>query len=312
MLCFPLDNTEYEAEGLGLEHVTRSRGVFAADDNLRVSAGGGMNVTISPGICFLKMGEYWGVTALQKAALSLPIQTADGTLTRKDAIVARIDKVANLAEIVVKPGTPASSPELPAIVRDDDYDEIYLASVTVGAGVVEITNAAISDLRLDETVCGLMVDTAAKIPTQALADQWAAFWAYITADAQAEGEAAKKLYAALYEEMKDLIADAPAAKLQLEIDTARGLIDKLTAAVEAGEIHANTAGTADFALSAKAGKVGALLGAADGQDLQAVLADFVRNIEAGKVVTAVMTPSGEAYTAADGTAYTATQKIKFL
>ena len=50
MLCFPLDNTEYEAEGLGLEHVTRSRGVFAADDNLRVSAGGGMNVTISPGI----------------------------------------------------------------------------------------------------------------------------------------------------------------------------------------------------------------------------------------------------------------------
>ena len=181
-----------------------------------------------PGICFLKMGEYWGVTALQKTALSLPIQTADGTLTRKDAVVARIDKVANLAEIVVKPGTPASSPELPAIVRDDDYDEIYLASVTVGAGVVEITNATISDLRLDETVCGLMVDTAAKIPTQALAEQWAAFWAYITADAQAEGEAAKRLYAALYEEMKDLIAEAPAAKLQLEIDDLQKQIDIMT------------------------------------------------------------------------------------
>lgn len=231
MLCFPLDNTEYEAEGLGLEHVTRSRGVFAADDNLRVSAGGGMNVTISPGICFLKMGKFWGVTALQKTALSLPIQTADGALTRKDAVVARIDKVANLAEIVVKTGTPASSPELPAIVRDDDYDEIYLASVTVGAGVVEITTAAISDLRLDETVCGLMVDTAAKIPTQALADQWAAFWAYITADAQAEGEAAKKLYAALYEEMKDLIADAPAAKLQsqcTELDERLSLLEKMS------------------------------------------------------------------------------------
>lgn len=113
-------------------------------------------------------------------------------------------------------------------MRDDDYDEIYLASVTVGAGVVEITNAAISDLRLDETVCGLMVDTAAKIPTQALAEQWAAFWAYITADAQAEGEAAKKLYAALYEEMKDLIADAPAAKLQLEIDDLQKQIDIMT------------------------------------------------------------------------------------
>lgn len=182
MLCFPLDNTEYEAEGLGLEHVTRSRGVFAADDNLRVSAGGGMNVTISPGICFLKMGKYWGVTALQKSALSLPIQTADGTLTRKDAVVARIDKVANLAEIVVKPGTPASSPELPAIVRDDDYDEIFLAAVTVGPGVIEITNAVIQDLRMDESVCGLMIDSSAKLPTDAYNAQLTALLAQIEAE----------------------------------------------------------------------------------------------------------------------------------
>ena len=34
MLCYPLDNTEYEAEGLGLEHVTRTRGVYSADGNL--------------------------------------------------------------------------------------------------------------------------------------------------------------------------------------------------------------------------------------------------------------------------------------
>lgn len=134
-----------------------------------------MNVTVSPGVCFLKMGPYWGVTCLQKDSLSLPIQTADGTLSRKDAVVARIDKVANIAEIVVKAGTPASSPALPAIVRDNDYDEIYLASVTVGAGVVEITADAISDLRLDESVCGLMSDIAAKIPTDVYDAQIEAF-----------------------------------------------------------------------------------------------------------------------------------------
>ena len=175
MLCYPLDNTGYEAEGLGLEHVTRTRGVYSADGNLSVSTGGGMNVSVSPGVCFLKMGPYWGVTCLQKDTLSLPIQTADGTLSRKDAVVARIDKVANIAEIVVKAGTPASSPALPSIVRDNDYDEIYLASVTVGAGVVEITADAISDLRLDESVCGLMADTAAKIPTDVYDTQIKAF-----------------------------------------------------------------------------------------------------------------------------------------
>lgn len=175
MLCYPLDNTGYEAEGLGLEHVTRTRGVYSADGNLSVSTGGGMNITVSPGVCFLKMGPYWGVTCLQKDSLSLPIQTADGTLSRKDAVVARIDKVANIAEIVVKAGTPASSPALPSIVRDNDYDEIYLASVTVGAGVVEITADAISDLRLDESVCGLMADTAAKIPTDVYDAQIKAF-----------------------------------------------------------------------------------------------------------------------------------------
>ena len=155
--------------------MTRTRGVYSADGNLSVSTGGGMNVTVSPGVCFLKMGPYWGVTCLQKDSLSLPIQTADGTLSRKDAVVARIDKVANIAEIVVKAGTPASSPALPAIVRDNDYDEIYLASVTVGAGVVEITADAISDLRLDESVCGLMSDIAAKIPTDVYDAQIEAF-----------------------------------------------------------------------------------------------------------------------------------------
>lgn len=182
MLCYPLDNTGYEAEGLGLEHVTRTRGVYSADGNLSVSTGGGMNVTVSPGVCFLKMGPYWGVTCLQKDSLSLPIQTADGTLSRKDAVVARIDKVANIAEIVVKAGTPASSPSLPAIVRDNDYDEIYLASVTVGAGVVEITADAISDLRLDESVCGLMADTAAKIPTDVYDAQIKAFLKRVEAE----------------------------------------------------------------------------------------------------------------------------------
>ena len=182
MLSYPLDNTTYEAEGLGLEHVSRSRGVLTFDDNLRVSAGGGMSVTVSPGVCLLKMSKYWAVTCLQKEALKLPIQTADGTLPRKDVVVARIDKIANITEIVVKAGTPASAPALPEIVRDSHYDEIFLAAVTVGPGVIEITNAVIQDLRMDESVCGLMIDSSAKLPTDAYNAQLTALLAQIEAE----------------------------------------------------------------------------------------------------------------------------------
>lgn len=182
MLSYPLDNTAYEAEGLGLEHVSRSRGVLTFDDNLRVSAGGGMNVTVAPGVCLLKMSKYWAVTCLQKEALTLPIQTADGTLPRKDVVVARIDKIANVTEIVVKAGTPANAPALPEIARDSYYDEIYLAAVTVGPGVIEITNAVIQDLRMDESVCGLMIDSSAKLPTDAYNAQLTALLAQIEAE----------------------------------------------------------------------------------------------------------------------------------
>ena len=254
MLCYPLDNTEYEAEGLGLEHVTRTRGVYSADGNLSVSTGGGMNVTVSPGVCFLKMGPYWGVTCLQKDSLSLPIQTADGTLSRKDAVVARIDKVANIAEIVVKAGTPASSPALPAIVRDNDYDEIYLASVTVGAGVVEITADAISDLRLDESVCGLMADTAAKIPTDVYDAQIKAFLKRVESELNQLNSGTASMMRATYDPQGrqtdifkaiDKVSNIYYARLTLggwtacsSADQAKGLLYQQTATLTCANSHA--------------------------------------------------------------------------
>lgn len=254
MLCYPLDNTGYEAEGLGLEHVTRTRGVYSADGNLSVSTGGGMNVTVSPGVCFLKMGPYWGVTCLQKDSLSLPIQTADGTLSRKDAVVARIDKAANIAEIVVKAGTPASSPALPSIVRDNDYDEIYLASVTVGAGVVEITADAISDLRLDESVCGLMADTAAKIPTDVYDAQIKAFLKRVESELNQLNSGTASMMRATYDPQGrqtdifkaiDKVSNIYYARLTLNgwtacssADQAKGLLYQQTATLTCANSHA--------------------------------------------------------------------------
>ena len=109
MICFPLDNTPYEAKDMGTYLATRTRGVFSSDGNLAVTPGeSGLSVSVSPGLAWLKWSDYWGTAALQEQALTLALDTADGELKRIDAIVCRLDKVNNRAEIVVKKGAPSS------------------------------------------------------------------------------------------------------------------------------------------------------------------------------------------------------------
>ena len=111
MICFPLDNTPYEAKDMGTYLATRTRGVFSSDGNLAVTPGeSGLSVSVSPGLAWLKWSDYWGTAALQEQALTLALDTADGALKRIDAIVCRLDKVNNRAEIVVKKGAPSSAP----------------------------------------------------------------------------------------------------------------------------------------------------------------------------------------------------------
>ena len=185
IVAFPLDNTSYTASAMGAYLGTRTRGVFSADDNLAVSDTGSMAVSVSPGLAWLKAADYWGIAVCSESAVDLTIAAADGTLSRIDAVCLRLDKTANAAELVVKQGAAASSPVLPAIVRNDSYDEIYLASILVPAGAVSITAANITDLRLDEDVCGLMRDGVTGIPTAQLQEQAAALMEQLRSDIDA-------------------------------------------------------------------------------------------------------------------------------
>lgn len=220
MLCWPLDNTEYEAKGVGLEHATRTRGVFSADDNLKVSPGGGMAVSVAEGVCYLKWAKYWGVSCLLEPAERLELDIGDGALTRKDAIVVQLDKAENVARVAVKKGTPASAPVAPAPVRDDDFDEITLAIVTVPAGTVDVSAAMISDTRLDEAVCGLMVDTAANVPTSALYEQWDSFYSTVTAATVEKQQQLLTQFEEWFANVQNQLSEDVAGKLQTEVEAA--------------------------------------------------------------------------------------------
>lgn len=177
MLCFPLDNVEYDAKYLGAWLATRTRGVFAADGNLSVVPNGGMKVKINPGLAWLRMNDFWGTVCFQNEALSLTVITAESALPRIDAVCARLNKSMNKAEIVIKKGTPQASPQIPAPVRNDDYDEIYLATVRVPAGSISVDSGNITDQRLNDTYCGIMRDGVTGIPTQDLYNAWYSWFA---------------------------------------------------------------------------------------------------------------------------------------
>lgn len=71
----------------------------------------------------------------------------------------------------MKKGEFSGSPVFAQPQRDDNYDEIYLASVMIQAGATGITKADISSLLLNEDYCGLMRDGVTGIPTEAIQEQ---------------------------------------------------------------------------------------------------------------------------------------------
>lgn len=219
MICFPLDNTPYEAKDMGTYLATRTRGVFSSDGNLAVTPGeSGLSVSVSPGLAWLKWSDYWGTAALQEQALTLDLDTADGALKRIDAIVCRLDKVNNRAEIVVKKGAPSSAPIVVPPVRDANYDELYIATVLIGAGVISISASAITDQRLNEEYCGLMRDGVTGIPTASLHAQAQQILTELTDALNAQIVRQSAEFDAWFEELKGKLGEDPATALQQQVD----------------------------------------------------------------------------------------------
>lgn len=219
MICFPLDNTPYEAKDMGTYLATRTRGVFSSDGNLAVTPSeSGLSVSVSPGLAWLKWSDYWGTAALQEQALTLDLDTADGALKRIDAIVCRLDKVNNRAEIVVKKGAPSSAPIVVPPVRDANYDELYIATVLIGAGVISISASAITDQRLNEEYCGLMRDGVTGIPTASLHAQAQQILTELTDALNAQIVRQSAEFDAWFEDLKGKLGEDPATALQQQVD----------------------------------------------------------------------------------------------
>ena len=130
-----------------------------------------MSVTLQPGYGWLRRNAHWGTVVWMEEPETFILDPADGTLSRIDVIALRLDKDNNTAQPILRKGTFSNAPTFTAPVRDTHADEVYAASILVQPGAVKLLQADITDLRMDENVCGVMRDGITGIPTAQLQEQ---------------------------------------------------------------------------------------------------------------------------------------------
>jgi len=181
---FPLENTMYTAADAQLWFATRTSGVYA-NDHLGVTASGAMNVTMKAGIAWLHYDQFGGCVYANTDNLTLPIEMSDASYDRIDRLCIRLEMLNNRCYAYIKKGTPAASPKVTALQRDNVAYEISIAQIRVRVGTTSINAGNITDDRLNAKVCGLMRDGVTGIDTSVISAQATALLEEIEATMQA-------------------------------------------------------------------------------------------------------------------------------
>lgn len=180
-----------------------SNGVLASpSDCFQVVAAEGLNVTVRPGF-----GMINGAFAYDEAENTLALEKAPAQYSRIDRIVLRCNYADRLCELVVKTGTVANNPVAPKIVQPaaGDYYELGLATVTVGANVTAVTQANITDTRMDSAVCGFITQLIDHLDTSVFFAQLDQFYTEFVSKTEADYRLSREEYLAMCQDIVDTL-----------------------------------------------------------------------------------------------------------
>lgn len=135
-------------------------------------------------------GQGWinGYWYENMSELYLPIEVADGVLSRIDSVVLRLGITERSMWIAVKKGTPSYEPVAPDITRNDDYYELQLATIWIGAGYTNIKQSDITDTRWNADACGVVAGLIEQLDTSDYGYQLQSFIDQYTAKSRVDYE----------------------------------------------------------------------------------------------------------------------------
>lgn len=171
-----------------------SDGIFYDQSNrMQVVADTGMQVKVLPGAIHIQ-----GAIGIEEQERTLQAQAADD-LDRIDTVVVRRDLSQSVRSIdyYILKGTPAESPQAPALTRDSTIWEEGLANLFIAKNTSTISQQRITDTRLDPSRCG-QVGAAVQPPFDT-----AAYFAQLEAAIQAHQTDAE----AQIEQLRQAISD---------------------------------------------------------------------------------------------------------
>lgn len=189
---------------------------------MQVLANNGMSLKIQPGKCF--MNGYFGL--VEEGGEVITIEPADANYNRIDRVVARWDlELRKIIPYVLK-GTPASNPVVPSLTRNSNIYEIALADVAVKANTTAITQANITDRRLDSGLCGVVTGVIQQLDTTTLFNQYQAWFEerkQESADDYQEWfdgftEPSEEQFVEWFEGIKNRLGEDVATNLQVQVD----------------------------------------------------------------------------------------------
>lgn len=215
-------------------------GVFySSADKLKVVAGEGMTIKVNKGAAFVNGRGY-----ILEENLNVTLDTADGVLNRIDRVVLRCDYINRLIEVVVKKGSYSQEPIAEELTRDADVYELALADVYVGKGVIEITTAAITDLRLNTALCGIVTGLVNQADTTEIFNQFKAYFENWENEQQQE-------FVEWFAGLKEILSEDVAGNLLKEIEELQADIAELQQRPIVETSNSNTVTEAGIALDAR-------------------------------------------------------------
>lgn len=138
----------------------------------------------------VEKGQGWinGYWYENTDTMYLPIEVADGVLNRIDSIVLRLGFAERNMWLMVKKGTPAINPIAPEVTRTADYYDLQLATVSIPASSIRITQAQIQDTRMNQDVCGWVTGVVKQLDTTTLFNQFETYFQEFRENNQADYE----------------------------------------------------------------------------------------------------------------------------
>lgn len=148
-----------------------SRGVLQNySSKFQVTANNTMMVSVQPGKAYFSDGKWIESDSVENFTL----EAASVTQNRIDRVVLRknLNEATRSCLIMVKTGTPATSPVAPALTNSETVEEISLAQIYIASQTESITQANITDERPNNSVCGWVHGLIEEIDTEGLFDQY--------------------------------------------------------------------------------------------------------------------------------------------